>query len=121
MLIVILVFLELKSLLLRKDELVTDLTNFMYRHTDAVEKLSKIQADSDKQIVENLKQIRDLAADRDLKALQLADFEAAAQVVVGMVEEGGAGDKSLLERLREAPSNLVASSPTRLGSTWLMP
>ena len=59
---------ELKSLLLKKDELVTDLTNVMYRQTDAVEKLSKIKADSDKQLVEDMKQIRDLAADRDLKA-----------------------------------------------------
>ena len=50
-----------------------------------------------------MKQIKDLAADRDQKAQQLADLEAAAQVVVGMVEEGDAGDKSLLECLREAP------------------
>ena len=47
-----------------------------------------------------------MAADCDQKAQQLADLEAAAQVVVGMVEEGGAGDKSLLERLREAPQRL---------------
>jgi len=94
---------ELKSLLLKKDELVTDLTNIMYRHTDAVENLSKIQADSDKQMVENMKQIRDLAADRDLKAQQLADLEAAAQVVVGMVEEEGAGEKTLVEHLRQPP------------------
>ena len=59
---------ELKSLLLKKDELVTDLTNVMYRQTDAVEKLSKIKADSDKQLAEDMKQIRDLATDRDLKA-----------------------------------------------------
>ena len=59
---------ELKSLLLKKDELVTDLTNVMYRQTDVVEKLSKIKADSDKQLAEDMKQIRDLAADRDLKA-----------------------------------------------------
>jgi len=41
-------FTELNSLLVKKDELVTDLTNMIYRHADAVEKLSKIQADSDK-------------------------------------------------------------------------
>jgi len=39
---------ELKSLLLKNDELVTDLTNIMYRQTDAVEKLSKIQVDFEK-------------------------------------------------------------------------
>ena len=33
---------ELKSLLLRKDNEVTDLTNIMYRHADALEKLTQI-------------------------------------------------------------------------------
>ena len=81
----------------------TDLTNIMYHHTDAVEKLSKIKADADKQMISDMKQIRDLAADRDQKAQQLADLEAAAQVIVGMVEDEEAGEKSLLERLCEAP------------------
>ena len=94
---------ELKSLLLKKDELVTDLTNVMYRQTDVVEKMSKIKADSDKQLVKDMKQIKDLAANRDLKAQQLADLEAAAQVVVGMVEDEDAGNKTLVEHLREAP------------------
>ena len=97
---------KIKSLLLRKGETVTDLTNVMYRQTDAVEKLTMIKADSDKQMVRDMKQIKDLAADRDQKAQQLADLEAAAQVVIRMVEEGDAGDKSLLERLCEAPQRL---------------
>ena len=42
---------ELKSLLLRKDNEVTDMTNVMYRHADAVEKLTKIKADAYKQAV----------------------------------------------------------------------
>ena len=54
-----------------------------------------------------MKQIKDLAADRDQKSQQLADLEAAAKVVVGMVEEEDAGDKSLLERLREAPQRIT--------------
>jgi hypothetical protein len=65
---------ELKKLLITKEELVTDLTNIMYCHTDAVEKLTKIKADSDKQLVESMQQIKDLAADRDLKAKKLADW-----------------------------------------------
>ena len=52
-------------MLLRKGEMVTDLTNVMYRQTDAVEKLTKIKANSDKQLVRDMKQIQDLAADRD--------------------------------------------------------
>ena len=84
----------------------TDLTNIMYRHTDAVEKLTKLKADADKQMVSDMKQIRELAADRDQKAQQLADLEAAAQVVVDMVEDEEAAGKSLLERLRDAPQRL---------------
>ena len=79
------------SLLCKNDELVTDLKNIMYRHADAVEKLTKIKADADKQMVSEMKQIRDLAAGRDQKAQQLADLEAAAQVVVGMVEDEDVG------------------------------
>ena len=84
----------------------TDLTNIMYHHADTVEKLTKIKADADKQMVSDMKQIRDLAADRDQKAQQLADLEAVAQVVVGMVEDEEASEKSLLERLREASQRL---------------
>ena len=68
-----------------------------------MEKLSKINADADKQMVSDMKRIRDLAADRDQKAQQLADLEAAAQVVVDMVEVEEASGKSLLDRLREGP------------------
>ena len=46
----------------------TDLTNIMYRHTDVVEKLTKLKADADKQMVSDMNQIRELAADRDQKA-----------------------------------------------------
>ena len=93
-------------MLLKKDELVTGLKNIMYRHADAVEKLTQIKADADKQMVSDMKQIRELAADRDQKAQQLADLEAATQVVVGMVEDEEVGEMSLLERLREAPQRL---------------
>ena len=77
----------------------TDLTNIMYRHADAVEKLTKIKDDVDKQMVSDMKQIRELSQ-------QLTDLEAAAQVVVNMVEDEEAGSKSLLDRLREAPQRL---------------
>ena len=53
-----------------------------------------------------MKQIKDLAADRDLMAQQLADLEAAAQVVVDMVEDEEASGKSLLDHLREALQRL---------------
>ena len=74
----------------------TDLTNIMYRHADAVQKLTKIKADADKQTISDMKQIRELSQ-------QLADLEVAAKVVIDMVEDEEAAGKSLLERLREAP------------------
>ena len=77
----------------------TDLTNIMYCHADTMEKLTKIKADADKQTVSDMKQIRELSQ-------QLADLEAAAQVVVDMVEDEEAGGKSLLDHLREAPQRL---------------
>ena len=83
-------------MLLQWDELVIDLKNIMYRHTDAVEELTKIKADADKQMVNDMKQIRELSQ-------QLADHEVAAKVVIDMVEDEEAGGKSLLDRLREAP------------------
>ena len=58
---IFLALIELKSLLLKKDELVTDLKNIMYRHADAVEKLTKIKADADKQTISDMKQIRELS------------------------------------------------------------
>ena len=41
----------------------------------------------------------------------MADLEVAAKVVVDMVEDEGAGEKSLLERLREAPHRLSSFFP----------
>ena len=48
-----------------------------------------------------MKQIRELSQ-------QLADLEVAAKVVIDMVEDEGAGEKSLLERLREVPQQLCS-------------
>ena len=80
----------------------------MYRHADALEKAAKIQADSDKQLVECMQQIKDLAADRDSKVNQIADLEAAAQVVADMVENGEVGEKTLVEHLCEAPQKITS-------------
>jgi len=77
---------ELKKLLVTKEELVTDLTNLVYRRTDDVEKLSKIKTDADRQLVQSMKEIKALAAERDLQAQKLADLKTAAQAVVNMVD-----------------------------------
>lgn len=72
-----------------------------------MEKLSKIKANADKQLVQSIKQVRDLAAERDLQAQELVDLRAAAQAVADMVEDGDVGEKSLVERLREAPQKIA--------------
>ena len=96
-------------MLLKRDELVTDLKNIMYRHADAVEKLTKIKADADKQMVSDMRQIKQLSQ-------QLTDLEVAAKVVVDMVRM-----KELVRRVCwsifvKPPSDSVASSPTPLES-----
>ena len=48
-------------MLLQRDELVTDLKNIMYRYADAVEKLTKIKADADKQMVNDMRQIKEFS------------------------------------------------------------
>jgi hypothetical protein len=50
-------------------------------------------------MVGDMKQIRELSQ-------RLADLEVAVKVVVDMVEDEGAAEKNLLERLREAPQRL---------------
>lgn len=80
-------------------------------HKDAVEKLSKIKTDADKQLVQSIKQIKDLVAKRGLQAQELADLKTAAQAMVDMVdpiESSGARDKSLVEQLREAPQKIAS-------------
>ena len=55
-----------------------------------------------------MKQIKDLAAERDRQASELADLKAAAQVVVDKVDDDGASDKSLVERLCDAPKRIAS-------------
>jgi hypothetical protein len=90
------VHIELKKLIITKEELVTDLTNIMYCHIDVVEKLSKIKADADKQLIQSMQQIKDLATEKDLQAKELTDLKMAAQAVVSVVEDGEAGDRTLV-------------------------
>ena len=85
----------------------TDLTNIMYRHADVVEKLGKLQANTDKQLVQCMQQIKDLAAEKDLQAQELTNLRAAAQAVAEMVEDGDASGKSLVERLRGVPRKIT--------------
>ena len=109
---------ELKKLLVTKEELVTDLTNIMYRHTDAVEKLSKIKADADKQLVESMQKIKDLAAEREHQAKELAGLKVVTQVVIDMVEVVGQVTGHWWSVFTKLPKGLPASCPRHQSSTW---
>ena len=93
-----------------KEDLVTDLKILMYRHADEIEKLTNINKDTDKQLVEAMQQITDLAAKRDRQKKELNELKAASQVIVDMVdplEEGAEQTKTLLERLQGAPQKII--------------
>jgi len=69
-----------------KEELVTDLKNLMYRHTDEMEKFEKMLKDADKQLAEALQQIKSMVEEKDLREKELGELKAAAQAVLDMVD-----------------------------------
>ena len=100
--------------------MVLDLKILMYRNTDEIEKLKKIKADSDQEMVTVLKQL-DLSESRDLmqqELEELRDVKDAALDVAGLVEipEGNEDEPlTLAERLRKVPESFerYVSTTTR--------
>jgi hypothetical protein len=82
----------------------------LYRRTDDVERLQKVFPDTEQQFVGSLQQIKTLSEKDEQRLKELEDLRGAAQEVVDMVdppEEGEAGQRPLLERLRGAPQKVV--------------
>jgi hypothetical protein len=80
--------------------------NLLYCATGDVEKLIKALQDADMQLAECMTQIRDMVVEKELKDKELEELKGAAQVVIDMVdppEEGVINERTLLERLHEAP------------------
>jgi hypothetical protein len=76
-----------------------------------MEKLIKALQDADLQLVDCMTQIRDMAAEEELKKKELEEIKNAAQVVVDVVdppEEGVVSNKTLLERLHETPLKITS-------------
>ena len=48
-----------------EESLVLDLKILMYQNTDEIEKLKKIKADSDKEMLESLQKLKELSESRD--------------------------------------------------------
>jgi hypothetical protein len=68
------------------------LKNLVYRHSPDEEKLIKALQDADAKLVECMTQIRDMAAEKELKDKELEELKGAAQVVVDMVDPPKRGD-----------------------------
>jgi len=58
----------------------------MYRRADEIEKLTNIKKDADRQVIDTMQQIKNLAAERDLYKKELDELKIAAQAVVDMVD-----------------------------------
>jgi hypothetical protein len=70
---------EVKKLLTYKEELLTDVKNMLYRHTDDVEKLQKVIADTEQQFVDCLRQIKTLGEEKEQRQKELEDLRVAVQ------------------------------------------
>jgi hypothetical protein len=90
----------------------------LYHHTDVIERLQKVIADTEQQFVDCLQQIKMLGEEKEQRQKELEDLRGTAQQLVDMVDpqEGGEADGwSLLERLLGAPQNVlsfIAEGPT---------
>jgi hypothetical protein len=101
---------ELRKILTYKEELLTDEKNMLYHCTDDVERLQKVIADTEQQFIGSLQQIKTLSEKDERWQKELEDLSGAAQELVYMVdppEEGEAGERPLLERLRGALQKVV--------------
>jgi hypothetical protein len=61
----LLIITELKQLLNYKEGLLTDLKNMLYRRADEIEGLRKVMADTEKQLVDCLQQIKTLGEEKE--------------------------------------------------------
>ena len=71
----------------------------MYRNADEIGKLQKIKADSDKEMLQMLQQVKGLSDSNTALRQELNELKVAAQVVVDMVD--------IAEEDAEAPLTLV--------------
>jgi hypothetical protein len=82
----------------------------LYRHADEVEGLRKVMADTEKQLVDCLQQIKTLGEEREQHQKEFNDLKTAAQELIEMVdpqEDGVEDGPPLLDRLRGAPQKIL--------------
>jgi hypothetical protein len=56
---------ELRKILTYKEELLTDVKNMLYHHTNDVERLQKVIADTEQRFVDCLQQIKTLGEEKE--------------------------------------------------------
>ena len=89
--------------------MVLDLKVLMYRNVDEIEKLKKIMADSDQEMVGAMKQLKELSESRDLmqrELVALREVRDAAQEIAKVMDisEGNEDEPlSLAGKLRKVP------------------
>jgi hypothetical protein len=91
---------ELRKILKYKEELLTDVKNMLYHHTNDVERLQKAVADTEEQFTNSLRQNKTLGEEKGRREKELEILREAAQTLVDMVapaEEGEADKHPLLE------------------------
>ena len=95
--------------------MVLDLKILMYHNTDEIGKLQKIKADSDKEILEALQQVKNLSDSNTALQQELDELKVAAQAVVDMVDipRGQCGGTSL--HAREASESSPRRNVVHLG------
>jgi hypothetical protein len=101
---------ELRKILTYKEELLTDMKNLLYCHTDDVKRLQKVIADTEQQFIDCLQQIKTLGEEKEQRQKELEDLRGAAQKLVDMVdpqEDGKVDERPLLERLLRASQKVL--------------
>jgi hypothetical protein len=76
---------ELRKILTYKEELLTDMKNMLYRHTDDVERQQKVIADTEQQFAGSLQQIKTLGEEKEQRKKKLEDLRGAAKKLVDIV------------------------------------
>jgi peptidoglycan hydrolase CwlO-like protein len=69
---------ELRELLTYKEELFTDVKNMVYHRTDDVKRLQKVIADTKRQFVDYVQQIKTLGEEKEQRQKELEDLRGAA-------------------------------------------
>ena len=106
--------------------MVLDLKILMYRNTDEIEKLKKIKADSDQEMVRAMKQLKELSKSRDSmqqELVALREVRDAAREVAEVMEIPKGNENELLSlagNFKKYPKPLKGTSPQPPVSTWVM-